>query len=181
MLSSRTLPVIVEYDLQSFSIQKPTSEGRGRAIREVTSLSVKHRDQSNIRVHVTSHTQWGYGNFSPHTLNFEHNSYDCYEENRLGARKGYIDKSWNYVKIDERFHKRREDKRYHDIRACVMNIMIIIACRETLSYNNFKLALLWGTFSLYDYKASEQEVESLSYSYSVREEEKFQLVLKSLS
>ncbi|KAI5683010.1 hypothetical protein M9H77_04238 [Catharanthus roseus] len=50
-----------------------------------------------------------------------------------------------------------------------------------LSYNNLKLLLLWGTFDPYDYEAWEQEVESLFYSYGVREEEKFHWVQKSLS
>ncbi|KAI5675911.1 hypothetical protein M9H77_06861 [Catharanthus roseus] len=50
-----------------------------------------------------------------------------------------------------------------------------------LSYNNLKLPLICGTFVSYDYEAWEQKVESLFYCYCVREEEKFQLVLKSLS
>ncbi|KAI5663859.1 hypothetical protein M9H77_23182 [Catharanthus roseus] len=50
-----------------------------------------------------------------------------------------------------------------------------------LSYNNLKLPLSCGNFGPYDYEAWEQKVESLFYSYCVKEEEKFQLVLKSLS
>ncbi|KAI5676466.1 hypothetical protein M9H77_07416 [Catharanthus roseus] len=52
---------------------------------------------------------------------------------------------------------------------------------RSLSYNNLKLPLLDGTFGPYDYKAWEQKVDSLFYSYYVREEEKFPLVLESLS
>ncbi|KAI5664403.1 hypothetical protein M9H77_23726 [Catharanthus roseus] len=50
-----------------------------------------------------------------------------------------------------------------------------------LSYNNLKLPHLCGTFGPYEYESWEQKVESLFYSYGIREEEKFQLVLKSLS
>ncbi|KAI5677712.1 hypothetical protein M9H77_08662 [Catharanthus roseus] len=91
-------------------IRKDIKEMRGN----ITNLSMEHRDQSNIGGHVTSHTQQGYGNFSPYARFYEHNSYDCYESNRLGARNGYNDKSYkraprhevrnggNYVKMDER-------------------------------------------------------------------------------
>ncbi|KAI5653858.1 hypothetical protein M9H77_31045 [Catharanthus roseus] len=54
-------------------------------------------------------------------------SNDCYEGNRFGARHGYNDRYYkrvprnevrnggNYVKMEDRFHKRRENvKRYHD-------------------------------------------------------------------
>ncbi|KAI5663807.1 hypothetical protein M9H77_23130 [Catharanthus roseus] len=68
-------------------MRKDMKEMRGN----ITKLSMEHRDQRNIGCHVTSHTQWGYGIFSPHTRTFEHNSYDCYEGNRLGARNGYND------------------------------------------------------------------------------------------
>ncbi|KAI5682507.1 hypothetical protein M9H77_03735 [Catharanthus roseus] len=49
-----------------------------------------------------------------------------------------------------------------------------------LSYNNLKLPLLSGAFGSHDYEILEKKVESLFYSYGVREE-KFQLVVKSLS
>ncbi|KAI5673882.1 hypothetical protein M9H77_14246 [Catharanthus roseus] len=61
----------------------------------------------------------GVGNFSHHARSYEHNSYDCHEGNRLGARMRYNDTSskgvprykvkngGNYMKMDERFHKRR--------------------------------------------------------------------------
>ncbi|KAI5667602.1 hypothetical protein M9H77_17455 [Catharanthus roseus] len=121
------------------------------------------------------------GNFSPHTRSYEHNSYDCYEGNRFGARNDYNDRSYirvlrnevrnegNYVKMDERFHKRRGNvERCHD------------------SYDHYKHS--YGSKNMYNehndfiaMEAWEQEVESLFYSYGVREEEKFQLVLKSLS
>ncbi|KAI5682079.1 hypothetical protein M9H77_03307 [Catharanthus roseus] len=97
-----------------------------------------------------NNSQWGYGNFSPYARSYEYNSYDCYGNNRLGARNVYNDISCkivprneiknegNYVKIDERFHKgRRNVERYHDImiimsiamvvRTCIMSIMIVIA------------------------------------------------------
>ncbi|KAI5663924.1 hypothetical protein M9H77_23247 [Catharanthus roseus] len=186
--------------------------------RDVTSQSTKHKGINRSAEHVTFHTQWGYGNFSPYTKTLEHNSYDCYEDNRFGTRNGHNDRSYNrvsrnevskggnYVKLDERFHKRREDvERYHDrydlmsmaivVRTCTMSIMIVIAMeglvveevleileryQDLLVTKNFKLPLLWGTFCPYDYVPREQEVESLFYSYGVREEEKIQLVLNSL-
>ncbi|KAI5672268.1 hypothetical protein M9H77_12632 [Catharanthus roseus] len=52
---------------------------------------------------------------------------------------------------------------------------------RSLIYNNLKLPFLRGTVSPYNYEAWEQKVESLFCSYCVREEEKFPLVLKSLS
>ncbi|KAI5677936.1 hypothetical protein M9H77_08886 [Catharanthus roseus] len=52
---------------------------------------------------------------------------------------------------------------------------------KRFSYKKLKLPLLCGTFGPYDYEAREQKVESLFYFYCVKEEEKFQLVLKSLS
>ncbi|KAI5673660.1 hypothetical protein M9H77_14024 [Catharanthus roseus] len=93
----------------------------------ITNLSMEHRDQSNIGGHVTSHTQWGYGNFSLHSRTVEHNSYDCYEGYRIGSKNGYngtfckrvprneVKNGENYVKIDESSHKRKGDaERYHD-------------------------------------------------------------------
>ncbi|KAI5649746.1 hypothetical protein M9H77_35751 [Catharanthus roseus] len=71
--------------------------------------------------------QWAYGNFSPHVRSYDHNSYGCYEGDRLRSRNYYNDRSYeraprnevrnggNNVKIDERVHKRRGDvERYHD-------------------------------------------------------------------
>ncbi|KAI5667949.1 hypothetical protein M9H77_17802 [Catharanthus roseus] len=87
----------------------------------MTNLSMEHRGRNNIRQHVTSHTQWGSGNFSPYARLYEHNSYDCYDGNRLETRNGYNDRSYkrvprneirnegNYVNMDGRFHKRRDD------------------------------------------------------------------------
>ncbi|KAI5676040.1 hypothetical protein M9H77_06990 [Catharanthus roseus] len=43
-------------------MRKDMKEMRGN----ITNLSMEHKDQSNIGGHVTFHTQWGYGNFSPH-------------------------------------------------------------------------------------------------------------------
>ncbi|KAI5664031.1 hypothetical protein M9H77_23354 [Catharanthus roseus] len=50
-----------------------------------------------------------------------------------------------------------------------------------LGDNNLKLPLSGATFGPYDYVALEREVESLFYSYVIREEEKFQFILKSFS
>ncbi|KAI5681816.1 hypothetical protein M9H77_03044 [Catharanthus roseus] len=69
--------------------------------------------------------QWTYDNFSLYAISFEHNSYDCYEGNRLGnyykdrsyerAPRNEIRNGGNYVKMDDRFHKRRNDyERYCD-------------------------------------------------------------------
>ncbi|KAI5650157.1 hypothetical protein M9H77_36162 [Catharanthus roseus] len=112
-------------------IRKDMTDMKGNMIN----LSMEHRSRNNIGEHVTSHTQWGYRNFSPYAR-----PYDC---GRSSQTLG-------------------------------------IASR-LLSYNNLKLPLLCGTFGRYDYEAWEQEVESLFYSYGVREEVKFQLVLKSFS
>ncbi|KAI5666973.1 hypothetical protein M9H77_16826 [Catharanthus roseus] len=112
---------VIMQDLQV--MRKDMKERRGN----IANLSMEHRDKSNIRGHVTSDTQWGYGNLSLHARTFEHNSCDCYEDNRLGVRNGYnntscktvprneVRKGGNYVKMDERFHKRRGDvDKYHD-------------------------------------------------------------------
>ncbi|KAI5664102.1 hypothetical protein M9H77_23425 [Catharanthus roseus] len=109
--------------------------------------------------------------------------------------------------MDGRFHKRRGDvERYHDSfdhyehsygsknmcnehndsysyggYNCRISSQTLGTTSRPLNYNNFKLPLLGDTFCPYGYKALEQEVESLFYSYAVREEEKLQLVLKFLS
>ncbi|KAI5662306.1 hypothetical protein M9H77_21629 [Catharanthus roseus] len=106
-----------------------------------------------------------------------------------------------------RVHKRREDiESYHDscdhyehsygsknmynehndsynygAYSCGRSSQTLRTTSRPLSYNNLKLPFLWGTFGPYDYEAWEQEVELLFYFYGIREEEKFQLVLKSLS
>ncbi|KAI5663504.1 hypothetical protein M9H77_22827 [Catharanthus roseus] len=126
-------------------MRKDMKEMRGN----ITNLSMEHRDQSNIGGYVTSHTQWGYGNFSSYARSYEHNSYDCYESNRLGTRNGHNDRTYNtvprnevrnggnYMKVDERFHKRKGDiERYlivmiimsiaMVVRTCIMSIMIVI-------------------------------------------------------
>ncbi|KAI5668808.1 hypothetical protein M9H77_18661 [Catharanthus roseus] len=98
---------------------KDISDMRGK----ITSLSVKYGDRNNMEEHITSHSQWGYGNFFPYARSYKHNSYDCCEGNRLGARNGYNDRPYkrvprneirnegNYVHMDGRFHKRRDDYR----------------------------------------------------------------------
>ncbi|KAI5676782.1 hypothetical protein M9H77_07732 [Catharanthus roseus] len=143
--------------------------------------------------------QWGYGKFSSHARSYEHNFYDFHEGNRFGTRNDYNDTSCkrvprkdirnvrNYVKMDERFHERKGDyEEYYDSYnyrrySYRKGYRILGATSRPLSYNNLKLPLLCGTFGPYIYEAWEQKVESLFYSYCVREEEKFQLMLKSLS
>ncbi|KAI5682758.1 hypothetical protein M9H77_03986 [Catharanthus roseus] len=88
---------------------------------------LEQSSKRNLGRHRMHDNQWGYGNFSAHARSYEHNSYNCYESNRLGARDCYNDKSCkgvsrnivrnggNYVNIDERFHKRRDDyEGYYD-------------------------------------------------------------------
>ncbi|KAI5649626.1 hypothetical protein M9H77_35631 [Catharanthus roseus] len=149
--------------------------------------------------HPTQDNQWGYGNFSSHARSYEHNSHNSYEGNRFETRNVYNDTSCkrvprngvrnggNYVNMDEMFPKRKGDyEEYYDsynyrgysYRRSSRTLGII---SRLLSYNNLKLPLLCGTFGPYGYEAWEQKEESLFYSYCVREEEKFPLVLKSLS
>ncbi|KAI5682113.1 hypothetical protein M9H77_03341 [Catharanthus roseus] len=64
-------------------------------------------------------SQWGYGNFSPHTRSYEYTFYDCYEDNRLRTRNGYngtsckrvsrndARNSGNYVNMDGMFLKEK--------------------------------------------------------------------------
>ncbi|KAI5663877.1 hypothetical protein M9H77_23200 [Catharanthus roseus] len=66
--AQRTLVIMQELQL----MRKDMKEMRG----DITNLSMEHKDQIYIGGHVTSYTQWGYGNFSPHARTFEHNSYD---------------------------------------------------------------------------------------------------------
>ncbi|KAI5653447.1 hypothetical protein M9H77_30635 [Catharanthus roseus] len=133
----------------------------------------------------------GYGNFSPPARSYEHNSYDCYESNRLGARDCYNDISCkgvpkndvrnggNYVNIDKRFHKRRDDYgEYYDSYNyggynSGRNFQTLETISKPLSYNKFKLPRSCGTFGPYDYEAWEQKVESLFYIYRRRKAEKF--------
>ncbi|KAI5664542.1 hypothetical protein M9H77_23865 [Catharanthus roseus] len=129
----------------------------------------------------------------------KHNSYDCYESNRVRARDCYYDISCkgvprndirnggNYVNKDERFHKRRDnfgeyyDSYYYGGYNYARSSQALGTTSRPISYNKFKLPLLCGTFGPYDYEACKQKVESLFYSFCVREEEKFKLLLKSLS
>ncbi|KAI5677424.1 hypothetical protein M9H77_08374 [Catharanthus roseus] len=143
----------------------------------ITNLFMENRDQSNIREHTTSHTQWGYGNFSPQGGTFEHNSYDCYKCNRLGARNGYNDTYCKRVPRNELGSKNMSNENSDSYSYGKYNCR---RCSQTLgttsklfNYNNSKLPLLCGTFGSYDYVAWEQEVESLFYSYGVREKRSF--------
>ncbi|KAI5681064.1 hypothetical protein M9H77_02291 [Catharanthus roseus] len=117
----------------------------------------------------------GYGNFSPHARFYEHNSYDCYEGNRLGTKNGHNDRTYNrgqrnevrnegnYVNMDGRFHKRRGDyKGYYDSYSyggynCRRSSQTLGTTSRPLSSNNFKLPLLCGTFGSYDYVAWESK------------------------
>ncbi|KAI5681914.1 hypothetical protein M9H77_03142 [Catharanthus roseus] len=113
----------------------------------------------------------------------------------------------NYVKMDKRFHKRRGNVgRCHDSYDhykhsygsknmynehndsycyggynCKKSSQTLGTTSRPLSYSHLKLPLLCGTFSSYNYVPWKQKLESLFYSYGVREEEKFQLVPKSVS
>ncbi|KAI5653135.1 hypothetical protein M9H77_30322 [Catharanthus roseus] len=83
----------------------------------------------------------GVGNFSPHARSYEHNSYDCYEGNKLGARNCYNDTSCKRVPrnkvrnegMNGRFHKRRDDYEGY----CYSYNYV-----GPISYNNLKLLLL---------------------------------------
>ncbi|KAI5653127.1 hypothetical protein M9H77_30314 [Catharanthus roseus] len=145
---------------------KPLNCRLARGVKDLKRVEEANYEQSSGRdfgEHIMHANQLGYGNFSPHARSYEHNSYDCYEGNRFGTRNDFRN-GGNYVNMNDRFHKRKGDyKGYYD------------------SYNNFKLLLLCGTFGPYDYEAWEQKVESLFYSYCLREEDKFPLLLKSLS
>ncbi|KAI5667426.1 hypothetical protein M9H77_17279 [Catharanthus roseus] len=88
--------------------------------------------------------------------------------------------------MDNRFRKRKGDyERYYDSYNYGgynyrRSSQTMGTTSRSLTYNNSKLPLLCRPVGPYDYEAREQEVESLFYSYCVREEEKFQLVLTSL-
>ncbi|KAI5667652.1 hypothetical protein M9H77_17505 [Catharanthus roseus] len=95
------------------------------------------------------------GNFSPYARTFEHNSYDCYEGNRLGTRNGYNDTSFervprnevksegNYVNMDRRFQKRGGSwEKYYDRYNCKRCSQTLGTTPRPLSYNNLKLPLL---------------------------------------
>ncbi|KAI5668547.1 hypothetical protein M9H77_18400 [Catharanthus roseus] len=114
--------------------------------------------------HPMHDNQWGYG------------------EPRNDVRNGGY-----YVNMDERFQKRRDDyEGYYDSYNYGgynyrKSSQTLKTTSRPLTYNNLKLPLSCGTFCRYDYEACEQKMKSLCYSYSVGEEEKFQLVLKSFS
>ncbi|KAI5682431.1 hypothetical protein M9H77_03659 [Catharanthus roseus] len=89
---------------------------------------LEQSSRRNLGGNPMHNNQEGYGNFSPHARSYEHNSYDCYEENRLGTRNGYNDTSCkrvprnkvknggNYMIMDEWLHKKRGNvERYYDI------------------------------------------------------------------
>ncbi|KAI5672060.1 hypothetical protein M9H77_12424 [Catharanthus roseus] len=159
-------------------MRKEMKEMRGN----ITNLSMEHRDQSNIGGHVTSHTQWGYGNFSPHARTFEHNSYNCYVGNRLVVRNGYNNifakefQGMNYDHYEHNYgskdmHIEHNDSYSYGGYNCRRSSQTLGTTSKLLSYNNLKLTLLCGTFGSYDYVAWEQKVESLFYSWCKRRRE----------
>ncbi|KAI5666836.1 hypothetical protein M9H77_16689 [Catharanthus roseus] len=74
---------------------------------------------SNLDPMKRSKQHWEYGNFSPYALLYEHNSYDCYEGNRLGTRNGHSERTYkrvlrnqvgnegNLLNMDGRFYKKK--------------------------------------------------------------------------
>ncbi|KAI5681041.1 hypothetical protein M9H77_02268 [Catharanthus roseus] len=62
---------------------------------------LEQSSRRNLGGHSMHYNQWAYGNFSPYAKYYEHNSYDCFEGNRLGARNVYNDKSYNRVPRNE--------------------------------------------------------------------------------
>ncbi|KAI5677765.1 hypothetical protein M9H77_08715 [Catharanthus roseus] len=165
---------VIMQDLQL--MRNDMKEMRGN----ITNLSMEHRDQSNIREHTTSHTQWGYGNFSPEARTFEQNSMIATSAIDLELEVVVmIHLVKEFQGMNTNMSNNNDSYSYgkYNCRRCSQTLG---TTSRPLSYNNLKLPLLCGTFGSYDYVAWEQEVESLFYSYGVREEEKFQLVLKSL-
>ncbi|KAI5672803.1 hypothetical protein M9H77_13167 [Catharanthus roseus] len=112
------------------------NKGCARLKREDEAI-LEQSSRRNLGGHFMHNNQWGYGNFSPHARSYEHNSYDCYEGNRLGARNYYNDRSYervlrnevrngrNYVKIDERFHKRKGNVEKYMIVMIIISIAMI--------------------------------------------------------
>ncbi|KAI5652886.1 hypothetical protein M9H77_30073 [Catharanthus roseus] len=169
--------------IMSIEAQLPTHYNEGTSGSSSSNLDPM---KQHLRTcHVTSPTQWGYGNFSPLARSYEHNSYDCYEGNRLGTRNGRNDRTYNKVSRNEVRNEGNYEAYYETNSyggySCGRNSQTLGTTSRHLSYNNLKLPLLWNTFCPYEYEAWEQNVELLFYSYGVREEEKFLLALKSLS
>ncbi|KAI5681058.1 hypothetical protein M9H77_02285 [Catharanthus roseus] len=83
----------------------------------------------------------------------------------------------NYVYMDDRFHKRKGDyEGYYESYNyggynCRKTSQTLGTTSRPLSNNKLKLPLLCGTLCPYDYEVWEKNVESLFYSYCVREEE----------
>ncbi|KAI5663225.1 hypothetical protein M9H77_22548 [Catharanthus roseus] len=158
-----------------------------------------YNEETSESSHSNLYPMKAYGNFSPHAKTYEHNSYDCHEGDILGTRNDHNDRTYNrvprnkvrnkgnYVNIDRRVHKKRGDyEGYYDSYSyggynCSRSSQTLGTTSRPLSYNNLKLPLLWDTFGSYDCVVCGENVEPLFYSYGVREEEKFCLVLKSLS
>ncbi|KAI5676622.1 hypothetical protein M9H77_07572 [Catharanthus roseus] len=120
-------------DLEAKQFQGPIARAKSRKIKELDLLKEEEDailEQSSGRNpcgHSMHNIQWAYDNFSPYARSYEHNSYDRYEGNRLGARNGFNDKSYkrvqrneirkegHYVNMDGIFHKRRDDyERYYN-------------------------------------------------------------------
>ncbi|KAI5673136.1 hypothetical protein M9H77_13500 [Catharanthus roseus] len=69
-------------------------------------------------------------------------------------------------------YNEHNDSYYYGGYNCKRSSPTLGTTSRPLSYNNLKFALFWGTFDLLCYEIWEQEVESLFYSYCVREDEK---------
>ncbi|KAI5672134.1 hypothetical protein M9H77_12498 [Catharanthus roseus] len=99
-----------------------------------------------------------------------YNSYDCYEDNRLGVRNCNNERSYkrvsrneirnegNCMNMDGRMHKRGGDyKGYYDSYCyggygCGKSSHTLGTTSKPLNYNNLKLPLLCGNFGPYDYE-----------------------------
>ncbi|KAI5649382.1 hypothetical protein M9H77_35387 [Catharanthus roseus] len=133
-------------------------------LRREEEAILEQSSRRNLGGHPMHNNQWGYGNFSPHARSYEHNSYDCYEGNRLGIRNGHNDRTYNrvlrnkvrneenYVNMDVRFHKRIGDyEGYYDSYSyggynCRISSQTLGTTSRSLSYNNVKLPFffLWN-------------------------------------
>ncbi|KAI5676964.1 hypothetical protein M9H77_07914 [Catharanthus roseus] len=110
-----------------------------------------------------------------------HSPYNYYEGYHV--RHYHYEPSYDREVHGENMHGNHEYNDHYSYRGygCGRSTQTLGTTSRSLSYNNLKLPLLCGTFGPYDYVEWEQEVEYLFYFYGVREEEKFQLVLKSFS
>ncbi|KAI5683073.1 hypothetical protein M9H77_04301 [Catharanthus roseus] len=147
-------------------------------LRREEEAILEQSSRRNLGGHPMHNKQWGYGNFSPHARSYEHNSYDYYEGNRLGARNCYNDTSCKRVPRNEVRNKGNYVNGGFHKREIIMRVTMIVIIMEgirrssrtlgttsrPLSYNNLKFPLLWDTFGSYEHVAWEKKVELLFYS-----------------